>query len=119
MFDFVCNHVSSKSEWFQRYLEGDEKYRDYFIETDPSVDLRNVVRPRALPLLTPFKTRDGEKYFWTTFSIDQIDLNYKNPEVLLEMIKILLFYVERGTDLIRLDAIAYLWKERSEDNNRN
>lgn len=111
MFDFVCNHVSSKSEWFQRYLEGDEKYRDYFIETDPSVDLRNVVRPRALPLLTPFKTKDGEKYLWTTFSADQIDLNYKNPEVLLEMIKILLFYVERGADLIRLDAIAYLWKE--------
>lgn len=111
MFDFVCNHVSSKSEWFQRYLEGDEKYRYYFIETDPSVDLRNVVRPRALPLLTPFKTKDGEKYLWTTFSTDQIDLNYKNPEVLLEMIKILLFYVERGADLIRLDAIAYLWKE--------
>ncbi|MFN8462450.1 MAG: alpha-amylase family glycosyl hydrolase [Anaerolineales bacterium] len=48
---------------------------------------------------------------WTTFSADQIDLNFKNPEVLLEILDILLLYVERGADFIRLDAIAYLWKE--------
>ena len=111
MFDFVCNHISSKSEWFQGYLKGDKRYKDYFIEMDPDIDLSNVVRPRALPLLTPFDTRDGKKYLWTTFSADQIDLNYKSPKLLLDMIKILLFYIERGADIIRLDAIAYLWKE--------
>ena len=111
MFDFVCNHISSKSEWFQGYLKGDKKYKDYFIEMDPNIDLSDVVRPRALPLLTPFDTKDGKKYLWTTFSEDQIDLNYKSPELFLDMIKILLFYIEKGADLIRLDAIAYLWKE--------
>ncbi len=111
MFDLVCNHVSSQSEWFKKYLEGDLEYKDYFIEVDPNLDLSLVVRPRALPLLTPFETEGGKKYLWTTFSNDQIDLNYKNPKVLIEMIKILLFYVEKGADFIRLDAIAYLWKE--------
>ena len=78
---------------------------------DGSPDISQVVRPRALPLLTPFKTPSGEKQVWTTFSDDQIDLNYQNPEVLLEILDILLMYVERGADFIRLDAIAYLWKE--------
>jgi sucrose phosphorylase len=69
------------------------------------------VRPRALPLLTPFHTPSGEKKVWTTFSDDQIDLNFKNPEVLLEILDILLLYAEHGATFIRLDAIAYLWKE--------
>jgi sucrose phosphorylase len=70
-----------------------------------------VVRPRALPLLTTFETPSGEKKVWTTFSADQIDLNFENPEVLLEILDILLLYIERGATFIRLDAIAYLWKE--------
>lgn len=111
MFDFVCNHISAKSEWFKGFLEGDEKYKDYFIVVDPKTDLSKVIRPRALPLLTAFETKIGTKYVWTTFSEDQIDLNYKNPEVLLNMIKVLLLYVEKGADLIRLDAIGFLWKE--------
>jgi len=78
---------------------------------DGSPDLSKVVRPRTLPLLTTFQTASGEKHIWTTFSADQIDLNYQNPEVLLEILDILLMYVERGATFIRLDAIAYLWKE--------
>lgn len=111
MFDLVINHVSSQSEWFQGFLRDDPRYREYFIVVDDSPDLSQVVRPRALPLLTTFKTPAGEKRLWTTFSGDQIDLNFKNPEVLLEILDILLFYAERGADFIRLDAIAYLWKE--------
>ncbi|CCJ33201.1 sugar phosphorylase [Caloramator australicus] len=111
MFDFVCNHISSKSDWFLGYLNGKEEYKDYFIEADPNEDLSKVVRPRALPLLTAFDTKNGKKYVWTTFSEDQIDLNYKNPKVLIEMIKILLYYIEQGADIIRLDAIGFLWKE--------
>ena len=111
MFDGVINHISSQSEWFQAFLKDDPNYADYFIVVEDSPDLSRVVRPRALPLLTSFQTPSGEKRVWTTFSEDQIDLNYQNPEVLLEILDILLMYVERGATFIRLDAIAYLWKE--------
>ena len=70
-----------------------------------------MVRPRTLPLLTRFETPSGAKNVWTTFSTDQIDLNWRNPAVLLEIIDVLLFYVARGAEFIRLDAIAFLWKE--------
>ncbi|MEB2334129.1 MAG: sugar phosphorylase [Anaerolineaceae bacterium] len=111
MFDAVINHISSKSDWFQKFLQDDPRYKDYFITVEGEPDLSKVVRPRALPLLTSFQTPSGEKKAWTTFSADQIDLNFKNPEVLLEVLDILLLYAERGADFIRLDAIAYLWKE--------
>jgi sucrose phosphorylase len=111
MFDGVINHISAQSEWFKGFVRDDPRYRDYFIVVEGSPDLSQVVRPRALPLLTNFNTLSGEKRVWTTFSADQIDLNFKNPEVLLEILDILFMYVERGADFIRLDAIAYLWKE--------
>ena len=111
MFDAVINHVSRESRWFQGFLHGEEPFRDYFITVEPGTDLSMVVRPRALPLLTKVETDLGEKWVWTTFSEDQIDLNYANPSVLLEIIKVLLYYVEHGADFIRLDAIAYLWKK--------
>jgi glucosylglycerate phosphorylase len=111
MFDAVINHISQHSDWFHRFLQGDKHYEDYFITTDPAADLRNVVRPRTHPVLSPFDTAEGVKHIWTTFSSDQVDLNYKNPQVLLEVIDLLLFYVEKGAAFIRLDAIAYLWKE--------
>ena len=111
MFDAVINHMSSHSEWFQGFLRADPRYRDYFVTVEGSPDLSRVVRPRALPLLTTFEALSGKKHVWTTFSDDQVDLNYKNPEVLLEILDILLMYVERGATFIRLDAIAYLWKE--------
>ena len=111
MFDAVINHISRESAWFQGFLRGEEPYRDYFIVVDPDVDLSQVVRPRALPLLTPVETTEGVKYVWTTFSADQIDLNYANPRVALDIIDVLLFYIEQGAQIIRLDAIAYLWKE--------
>ena len=111
MFDAVINHISSQSEWFKKFLQDDPYYCEYFINVTGDPDLSQVVRPRALPLLTPFKTPSGEKRVWTTFSDDQIDLNFKNPEVLLEILDILLMYAARGATFIRLDAIAYLWKE--------
>jgi sucrose phosphorylase len=111
MFDGVFNHISAKSEWFKKFLEGDPYYRDFFIVPDKNMDLSRVVRPRVSPLLTSFPTAEGEKLVWTTFSADQVDLNYKNPEVLLKIIDVLLFYVSKGASFIRLDAIAYLWKE--------
>ncbi|MDY6846633.1 MAG: alpha-amylase family glycosyl hydrolase [Chloroflexota bacterium] len=111
MFDAVINHISRESKWFKGFLEGDPKYQDYFIQPDHDWDLSNVVRPRTSPLLTEVDTKTGPKKVWTTFSADQIDLNYANPEVLLEILDVLLFYIRQGATIIRLDAIAYLWKE--------
>ena len=111
MFDAVFNHISVESEWFAAYRRGEAPYDTFFIDVPPGIDLSLVVRPRALPLLTPVETANGVKQVWTTFSADQADLNYGNPRVLLEMIRILLLYVERGADFIRLDAIGFLWKE--------
>lgn len=111
MFDGVINHISAHSAWFQAFLRDEAPYRDYFITVEGDPDLSQVVRPRALPLLTEFDTAAGRKKVWTTFSADQIDLNYRNPAVLLDIIDVLLTYAERGAEFIRLDAIAYLWKE--------
>jgi sucrose phosphorylase len=113
MFDAVINHISRESSWFQGYLSGDPTHADWFITFEPDAPLDwvpTVVRPRALPLLTIVETPQGEKLVWTTFSDDQIDLNYAHPPVLLKILEILLLYVEKGAQLIRLDAIAYLWK---------
>jgi len=111
MVDLVLNHVSSRSSWFEAYLGGVAPQRHYFIEVDPDTDLSKVVRPRTTPLLTPVDTVYGRRWVWTTFSSDQVDLNYHNPNVLLEMVDVLLEYVAHGARILRLDAIAYLWKE--------
>jgi sucrose phosphorylase len=107
MFDGVINHISAQSEWFRAFLRDEPFYRNYFIVVEDGIDLSLVVRPRTLPLLTHF----GAKLVWTTFSADQVDLNYKEPRVLLEIIDLLLFYAAQGAEFIRLDAVAYLWKE--------
>ncbi len=111
MVDFVINHVSSRCEWFKRFLEGDKRYQDYFIWDDKDMEIPEVFRPRASPLFTPFDSATGKKYVWTTFSEDQIDLNFKNPEVLMEAVDIFLSYLTKGIEVIRLDAIGYVWKE--------
>jgi sucrose phosphorylase len=110
-FDFVVNHCSQHNEWFQRFLQGEEPYTNYFIDVDPSTDLSAVTRPRNTPLLTPYETNRGTKHVWTTFSADQIDLNLACPEVLLECLEILLLYIQYGAAVIRLDAIGFLWKQ--------
>ena len=115
MFDAVINHISQYSDWFQSYLHGETPYINYFVEVDPTTDLTAVFRPRALPLLTQVNTSRGVKHVWTTFSADQIDLNYASPDLLLEILSVLLNYVAHGAELIRLDAIAYMWKEAGTD----
>jgi len=111
MFDLVLNHVSRHSEWFHDYVGGIAPARDYFIEVDPGADLSAVVRPRSLPLLSAVNRGEDTRHLWTTFSEDQIDLNFANPDVLFEFLDILMLYVAKGARIIRLDAIAYLWKE--------
>ncbi|OGV42688.1 MAG: hypothetical protein A2X46_05325 [Lentisphaerae bacterium GWF2_57_35] len=111
MFDLVLNHTSRQSAWFTDYTLGIAPARDYFIEADPAADLSAVIRPRSSPLLSRVHTRHGDRWLWTTFSEDQLDLNFSNPDVLFEFLDLLLFYVSNGARAIRLDAIAYLWKQ--------
>ncbi|QDF29810.1 alpha-amylase family glycosyl hydrolase [Halarcobacter anaerophilus] len=112
MVDGVINHVSQFSDWFKAYLAGDKYFQDYFIEVDPSLDLSMVARPRATPLLSEFTDDEGKiRHIWTTFSKDQVDLNYKSHRVLRNVLDCLFYYIEKGATLIRLDAIAFIWKE--------
>jgi glycosidase len=111
VFDFVLNHVSAESEWFRSFLRGEPPYDRFFITLDPSADVSGVTRPRTTPLLTPVETAAGRRWVWTTFGADQVDLDYSNPDVLVAMVDVLLTYVERGADLLRLDAVGYLWKQ--------
>lgn len=110
MVDLVLNHCSVEHPWFQDFLAGRAPGRDYFVTADPDADLSQVFRPRAHPLLTRFETADGPRHVWTTFSADQVDLDWSNPDLTVEMIDTLLEYLERGASIVRLDAVAFLWK---------
>jgi sucrose phosphorylase len=112
MFDYVVNHFSSKSQWFDNYLSAKKGYEDFAIEVDPALDLSRVTRPRSLPLLSEYQKQSGQRvHLWTTFSADQIDFNFASLNVLAKMIEVLLYYVRQGATIVRQDAIAYLWKE--------
>ncbi|HCE46941.1 MAG TPA: sugar phosphorylase [Lentisphaeria bacterium] len=111
VFDGVINHVSSQSRYLKEYLAGNPEYADYFISLPPDTDTSSVLRTRNLPLLHDYDSADGKKWLWTTFSRDQVDFNFSNPKVLLEIVDILLFYAEHGATMIRLDAIPYMWKK--------
>jgi len=111
MFDLVANHISSKSVWFKEYLKGSPKYNDYFISIDKDTDLSSVTRARTHPLLTKFKRKGEDIYLWTTYSPDQIDINFANENVLLEIIDVILFYASKKARVIRMDAVGHIWKK--------
>ncbi len=111
MADLVLNHCSAQSDWFKAFLECEEPYRRYFITVGEGTDVSEVFRPRALPLLTEFETTEGPTLVWTTFSPDQVDLHFGDTETFLEMTDVFLSYLAEGAQVVRLDAIAYLWKE--------
>ena len=112
MLDFVANHTSSQSPWFQGWLAGDRSRAGFYLERDPGFDVSRVVRPRTAPLFHPFRGSDGtETEVWTTFGPDQVDVNVREPRTLEELSDVLLGYVEKGASAVRLDAIGFLWKE--------
>ena len=110
MADLVLNHCSRQHPLARRLLAGDAAAARWFHVVDRGLDVRGVVRPRATPLLAPLPDDPAGRGVWTTFSADQFDFNYANPEVLLEMVDVLAEYHARGARLLRLDAVAYLWK---------
>ena len=111
MSDLVINHCSSQSTFFNEYRLGHPPYDKFFFEASPDDDLSMVVRPRAHPLLRQVETAAGIKHVWCTFSQDQVDFDFSNPEVLFEFLRILRFHISKGVRTLRLDAIAFLWKE--------
>lgn len=111
MFDFVANHISKESAWFQWFCENKEPYTKYFIRYDETFDYSQVVRPRTTPLFHTYQTKVGKQKVWTTFSEDQIDLNYEYFPLLMEMSDILMTYIKKGATSIRLDAIGFLWRQ--------
>ncbi|MGR3323363.1 MAG: sugar phosphorylase [Pseudooceanicola sp.] len=111
MSDLVLNHVSSQSNWFNAYRQGHEPYDRFFFEASPEDDLSEVVRPRTHPLLREVETSRGNRHVWCTFSHDQVDLDFRNPEVLLEFLRIMRLHMMNGVRIVRLDAVAFIWKE--------
>jgi len=111
MFDAVVNHASAQGAWFDGFLRDQEPWRSWFRTEAEHADVASIVRPRTTPLLTPFDTAAGRRWVWTTFGPDQADLDYAEPSLLLEMAGILLEYVGHGAEVLRMDAVTYLWKE--------
>ena len=111
MLDAVVNHVSARGTWVREWRRGAEPFADFFIDLPPDTDISSVTRPRTSPLLTPVETSSGVKWVWSTFSADQFDLNYANPEVMLAVCEVLLRYIASGASILRLDAVAFLWKQ--------
>ena len=112
VFDLVLNHASAQGVWFKRFLAGEKPYDRYFVTRPLDYDSRSVTRPRTHPLITPCRLDNGRTVgLWTTFSADQVDLDFSEPAVLADFVDILLEYAARGARMVRLDAIAYLWKQ--------
>jgi sucrose phosphorylase len=112
MLDAVVNHTSAAHPWFTGWLSGDPAYVDFYVTPTPGSDLSAVTRPRTTPLLTPYVDADRrQRIVWTTFSADQVDLDYANPDVLLAITEVLLSYLQHGAGMLRLDAVGFLWKQ--------
>ncbi len=111
MADVVINHSSARGLWFKNFLKKKKPGKDYFLTVNSNFNTSKVIRPRDHQLLKKIDIFKKNEYLWRTFSPDQLDMNFKNPSVLLRFIKIMLNLINHGVTIFRLDAIAYLWKE--------
>lgn len=111
MADLVVNHTSSRARWFENFKKGRQPGKDYYVTVDPAADLSKVIRPRTSPLLREVTLPRGKRHVWCTFSHDQVDLDYKNPDVLMAILSVVRHYLDNGIRLFRLDAVAFLWKD--------
>lgn len=111
MADLVVNHCSARSVWFDHFVKGEGIGHDYFFTASPDDDLDDVVRPRTSPLLRSTETENGEQHVWCTFSHDQVDFDFRNPNVLITFLEIIRFYLDNGVNIFRMDAVAFVWKE--------
>ena len=110
MSDVVLNHASSESIWFKNFLKGKGKGKNYFLHYNKEINTKNVTRARSHKLIQNFDTNIGKKYVWCTFSKDQVDFDFKNPDVLIVFIKLIFFLQNKGINFFRFDAVAFIWK---------
>lgn len=111
MVDLVINHCSARSQWFSHFIKGEGVGSDFFMTAAPDTDVSNVVRPRTSPLLRETETATGTQHVWCTFSHDQVDFDFTNPNVLKMFVSVVKLYLDQGAKIFRLDAVAFLWKE--------
>jgi len=116
VLDVVVNHTSDEHEWAKRARQGEQKYQDYYFTFDHREvpDVYEETMPEIFPVTAPGNftwNADMGKWVMTVFHNYQWDLDYHNPEVLIEMIDIILFWANKGADVLRLDAVAFLWKK--------
>jgi amylosucrase len=116
VLDVVVNHTSDEHEWAQKAIAGDKKYQDYYyiFENRDIPDMYEESMPEIFPESSPGNFTWNEtmqKWVMTVFHDFQWDLNYSNPTVFIEMLDVILFWINQGADIIRLDAVAFLWKK--------
>ena len=112
MIDLVINHCSSESELFKDFLNGSSFVSDFFIVSNKKFkESEKIVRPRSSDISKEINLNGKTKYIWCTFSHDQVDFNFKNPDVLIYFIEIMKFYLEKNVKALRLDAVAFIWKQ--------
>lgn len=111
MADLVLNHASRSSEWFRQFQAGEAPGRDAFVTAQPDDDLSRVTRARSHPLLQSVVTPSGVRQVWCTFSPDQPDLDHRNPDVLVDLLRTVDTLLAHGVRMLRLDAVAFVWKE--------
>ena len=111
MADLVINHRSASSAEFAAFVRGESPGRDRFVTASPEADLSPIIRPRTHQLLRAVETAAGPRHVWCTFSHDQPDLDFGNPEVLLDTLRVVDRLITAGVTWLRLDAVAYVWKQ--------
>ena len=112
MIDLVINHCSSENKLFQDFLNGSSLVSDFFIVSNKKFkESEKIVRPRSSDISKEINLNGKTKYVWCTFSHDQVDFNFKNPDVLIYFIEIMKFYLDQNIKALRLDAVAFLWKQ--------
>jgi amylosucrase len=113
--DLVLNHTAKEHAWAKKAAKGDAKYQEYYLmynsEDLPQAFEKTLVEvfPDNAPGNFTHYPAFG-KWVWTTFNEHQWDLNWANPQVFLEIVEIMLFLANRGVDVVRLDAVAFMWK---------
>ncbi|NNJ93207.1 MAG: alpha-amylase [Halobacteria archaeon] len=114
--DVVVNHTSDEHEWAKRARAGEQQFQDYYyIFRDRNVpDMFEESMPEVFPETSPGNftwNEEMQQWVMTVFHDYQWDLNYTNPGVFIEMVDVILFWANQGADIVRLDAVAYLWKK--------